>query len=317
MPFALNDAGEHGGNAGLLRCGALFAEKGFWVLMRENRNRCKEALWTRGFLSLILSNGLFYAGFHILLPTLPLYALQQGATNAQAGLVAGLFGFAAIFIRLFAEPIAGKWGKKICLFASVAVSCLSAAGYVFLSSPLELMGIRVLHGMGFGIATTLYATIAADLTPASRRGEGMGYFGLGTTVAMAVAPAMGIWIIGGYGFDMMFGIAVVCQLIAFAGLRFCDLPFSRVESPRKAAPVFLRQKCLARGTGFPALLTLLFAVSYGSILSFIAVFAREAYPIRAVFSSWARCLSCFPGGYAAGSWTPGDGTRLFFPAQFQ
>ena len=42
----------------------------------------KEKLWTRDFIALVLTNGLLFAGFHFLLPTLPIYVAGLGARVA-------------------------------------------------------------------------------------------------------------------------------------------------------------------------------------------------------------------------------------------
>jgi len=237
-----------------------------------------EKLWTKNFLALTLTNGLFFSGFHILLPTIPLYAAQQGGTSLQVGLIAGIFVFSAIFIRLFTDFGKNKFGKKNCLFIGIAISFLSAASYLICNSVAELLAIRVIHGIGFGIATTFYATIAADVIPSARMGEGMGYFGLGTTVAMAIAPALGIWLLNGYGFAAVFVVAVLCQVIAFAWTRFCSIsstmPVDNFQNKKSSSLV---DKFMERGTRFPALLTVLFGISYGSVLNFIAVFAKEVH----------------------------------------
>lgn len=43
----------------------------------------KEKLWTRDFIALVLTNGLLFAGFHFLLPTLPIYVAGLGAKGAE------------------------------------------------------------------------------------------------------------------------------------------------------------------------------------------------------------------------------------------
>ena len=63
----------------------------------------KVKLWTRNFMALVWANGLLFAGFHFLLPTLPLYAASIGATGTEIGIITGIFGFSAIFIRLFTD----------------------------------------------------------------------------------------------------------------------------------------------------------------------------------------------------------------------
>ncbi|WP_417083037.1 MFS transporter [Mitsuokella jalaludinii] len=151
-----------------------------------------EKLWSRDFIALTAANGLLFAGFHILLPTLPIYVASLGASGSEIGLIAGIFGYSAIFIRLFTDTGVRAFGKKTCLYAGLLFSLLATAGYALLDSVGAIVAARVIHGFGFGLSTTFAAALVADVIPASRRGEGIGYFGLGSTIAMALAPAFGL-----------------------------------------------------------------------------------------------------------------------------
>jgi len=56
-------------------------------------------LLTRNFITLVSANGLLFAGFHFLLPTLPLYAASIGASGAEIGIITGIFGFYSFIHR--------------------------------------------------------------------------------------------------------------------------------------------------------------------------------------------------------------------------
>ncbi|MBP2649463.1 MAG: mdtG 2 [Firmicutes bacterium] len=236
-------------------------------------------LWTKNFIFLLLSNALLFAGFHILLPTLPIYAAQNGGSGTQIGIIAGIFGFSAIFIRFFTDLGIKRLGKKKCLIIGIVISFICAASYVIFSSVNEIIGIRLIHGFGFGLATTFYATIASDIVPYSRRGEGMGYFGLGTTVAMALAPAAGVWLVKDYGFTIMFTCAAISQVIALIWTFFCSAPKVVIEKAQVEDEYnsSLLSKFIEKGTRFPAMLTMFFGVGYGSVIAFIAMLAQEAH----------------------------------------
>ena len=53
---------------------------------------------------------------------------------------------------------------------------------------------RTVHGGPYGAATVANSTVAIDVLPASRRNEGLGYYGLSNNLAMAIAPAIGIYL---------------------------------------------------------------------------------------------------------------------------
>lgn len=231
------------------------------------------ALWTKNFIMVVLANAFMFGGFHILLPTLPLYAAYTGATGSQIGVITGIFGFSAIFIRLFTDWGVKKIGKKWCLYAGLVICFLCTLAYVMFTSVGEMIAIRIFHGIGFGLTTTFSAAIAADIIPVSRRGEGIGYFGLGSTVAMALAPAAGVWLVHDYGYVMMFGAAAAGTFLAILGVRASHAPIVPIKEPDKMS---LKDKLFEHGTGIPALLTMLFGLSYGSVNTFVAMLAKEA-----------------------------------------
>lgn len=54
---------------------------------------------------------------------------------------------------------------------------------------------RTVHGCGWAAINTAGATIATESTPGSRRGEALGYFGMMRSLAQAMMPALGLWLL--------------------------------------------------------------------------------------------------------------------------
>lgn len=130
----------------------------------------------------------------MLLPTLPIFAKDKGGTDTEVGLIIGLFTFSAVFLRLFVGVASDKFGKKGLLIAGVAICLIGTASYLAAATIAVMLALRIVHGVGFGISTTLYGTVASDIIPASRRGEGLGIFGTGNAVAISIGPFLGIWL---------------------------------------------------------------------------------------------------------------------------
>lgn len=236
----------------------------------------KEKLWTKNFIALVMSNALLFGGFHILLPTLPIYAVSLGITGSDLGIITGIFGFSAIFIRFFTDLWVKKFGKKNCLCIGLIISFACTLSYVFFNSINELILARIFHGFGFGLTTTFSAALAADIIPAVRRGEGIGYFGLGSTVAMAMAPAVGVWILNASGAWLMFLSSATATILAFLSVKICNVE-KEVIKETSAAKRSLKNKLFERGTEIPAILTMFFGIGYGSVNTFIAMMAQEAH----------------------------------------
>lgn len=64
--------------------------------------------------------------------------------------------------------------------------------------------------MPFGAATVSNSTVAIDVLPASRRAEGIGYYGLSNNVATAISPSIALAIYGMTGnYDLLFLLAIL------------------------------------------------------------------------------------------------------------
>lgn len=155
----------------------------------------QDKLWTRDFVLICLANLTIFMGFQMLLPTLPVYINFLGGDEAMAGLVIGIFTVSAVLIRPFAGMALDVYGRKIVYMLGLLVFLISTLAYNWAPTVLALLAIRFIHGFGWGAASTAGGTIAADLIPKKRLGEGMGYYGLASTLSMAVAPTAGLYII--------------------------------------------------------------------------------------------------------------------------
>lgn len=239
-------------------------------------NPFEQRLWTKNFIILSGSNALLFSGFHLIMPVLPLFIADCGGTDREIGLIMGSFTFSAIVVRLFTETGISRLGKKRFLLIGMFVCMLATAGYYIADGVAPALVVRLLHGVGFGIATTMYATLAVDIIPAVRRGEGIGYFGLGTTLSMAVSPALGVWLAAAHGYGTLFAAATAGQIVAVLGLSaFSPAPVTyAVSRPAGATP--LLDRLLERTALFPAFLSLLTGIGISGVLAFVALTAKAA-----------------------------------------
>jgi len=84
-----------------------------------------------------------------------------------------------------------------------------------------LLFMRFVHGIGWAFATTAASSAVSDIVPTTRRGEGMGWYGLAMTLAMAVGPMLGTWTLeqGSFG-----GVFLLATGLAVAALAAVSLP---------------------------------------------------------------------------------------------
>lgn len=229
-------------------------------------------LWSRTFILIMVANALLFMVFEMMLPTLPLFVSRLGGSTSQIGLVTGIFMFSAILIRPFAAKLAARFDKKYLLAIGLAICALMTGGYYLSTGIGMLLVFRLLHGVGFGLATTYFATLATASIPRERRGEGMGYFGVGETVAVSIGPLIGTAILMKYDFQsLFFGGALVLLLALVMTLMIARSPKESIDATHAETPFKLIEKRVL----FPSLLIMLVGIVAGSIMSFIALYAID------------------------------------------
>ncbi|KWX77203.1 MFS transporter [Paenibacillus riograndensis] len=241
-------------------------------------NHSSERLWTSSFITLTLCNLLLFMGLQMTLSTLPAYAegtLQ--ASSVQVSLVTSLFALSAIASRLFSGKAMEKGGRNLLIFLGLAVSITAVIGYYWAGSILALLLLRMLFGIGFGMASTAFPTMASDIIPIRRMGEGMGYFGLSTSLAMSAGPLIGLSLLQGPGFGSLL-ICTAAALVLILPLSYrltTKLPAHHKE-PAAPPAAEIRGGTLRR-LFIPCLLNFLLSVSYGGLLGFLALYGAEAH----------------------------------------
>jgi MFS family permease len=191
----------------------------------------------------------------------------------------------------------------------VAAALFSALYAVTASVPV-LLTLVVAHGVFWSGLLTSSGAYLADIIPAHRRAEGMGYYGLATVSAIAVAPSLGIWL-------HQYGWAAVCLsagvLNVVMAVLAARLPDTRTGglSGKPFSP-----RGVVEWRVFVLAITLfLYAFGYGGITSFAALYAsaNDVTPrgvFFIVFASTSIVVGLFTGqlGDRLGH------TRLLYPA---
>jgi len=231
--------------------------------MRAIMGRENETLFTKNFVLTSLSTVAIFTSFYFLLVTLPIYILKLGGSESEIGLIIGVFTISAVLLRPFIGREVDKRGRKSILLAGSLVFLFSTLLYNYTTSVASLLSLRVIHGIGWGAATTAASTLIADIAPASRRGEAMGVFGMAANVAMAVGPALSIILLNSTNFPTLFMVSAAIALVSL----LLVLPISETIVTRPKTPLFSKEAF------FPSAMMFTVTVTYGSIVSFLALFA--------------------------------------------
>ncbi len=239
----------------------------------------RPALWTSSFSLLVVATAMLFVGFYAALPALPALGRHLGAETSQLGWVITVFALAAMVTRLLAAGCLDGPRRQPLLLAGLALYSVAAAVHLICRGWGELLTVRLLHGVGWGLATTAIGALVADLTPSARRGEGMGSWGLAPTAAMAVGPLLGESLLGWGGFAAVFTCTAAGGGLAALTLGLLRPPMVS-SPPRAATPTPTMALTLPRGAGLPALALFLSSLAYGALVAFLPL-EMAAAPGRA------------------------------------
>ncbi|WP_411350253.1 MFS transporter [Paenibacillus sp. WLX2291] len=264
-------------------------------------------LWTGEFLVLTACNLLVFLNLHMILSSLPLYMRSHfHAGDFYVSLCTSLMALSAIVARLFSARALELGKRNVILFGGLAIALFGTVGYYFSATIVALLVMRVIFGFGFGMYSTTFPTMASDIIPRNRMGEGMGYFGLSTTISMSIGPMIGMWVEKQYGFTPLVVIGSIFILILF------PLAYRLISSKKRKQAVQQEQAHSANAMSvptqqnavqslqtdvatttssdaarkpstfekkllLPSLLNFLMSITYGGLVSFIALFGSEAH----------------------------------------
>lgn len=236
----------------------------------------KDRLWTRDYIFVCIAAFLMSFSFFILVPTLPLYLADTfDIEKAMVGVVLSCYVVAVLCVRPLAGFVADAFPRKKVYIISYAIFVASFLGYFAITSSLVMfILLRVFHGFSFGMLTTAGNTIVIDVMPSSRRGEGLGYYGVTNNLAMAFGPMAGLFVISSGNYNLLFLTSLVTGTI---GLILGSL----VRAPRKeivestgiklsADRFFLKEGIRACFAFF------LLAMPYGMTTSYVALYAASS-----------------------------------------
>lgn len=233
----------------------------------------KPTFWTKDFVMLTVANLLMAIAFYFMLPVLPIYLVDKlSVSKGEVGTILAFYTIAALMIRPFSGWAIDTFGrKKIYLIAFLLFSA-SYVIYPIASGVLAFLAIRYFHGLAWGTLTTTSSTIAVDIIPPSRRGEGIGIFGLSMTIGMAIGPMIAILIAGDTRFNILFASAIAISFLGFLLALIIKYPKFKSYNHNKV----FRCNGLIEKTALPVSANMMLVMfPYGGVLSFIALYAKE------------------------------------------
>jgi MFS family permease len=218
-------------------------------------------LWTYAFIT-------FFSAFQ-LLPAIPLRILELGGSKAEAGWFLTVYTLCSAFSAPVMGSIADHVGRRRLLIVASILFVAFSIAYGVIHDLRLLLVVGAIHGsMWSGILSSASA-IMSEFIPESRRAQGLAWWGLSSTAAVSLAPAVGLWVFHFGWITLCIELAVLSTIMAVWA----------VILPTRDTPVATGRLTIRDAWDWRVIKTTLsFAVmsfGYGGVTSYSAIMAIE------------------------------------------
>lgn len=187
------------------------------------RPAARPVLWSRGFVLACLANIMMFFNVHFLLSTVAGYTVARFAVgDSVGGAVASVFILGTLISRILAGPLIERFGSRPLLLIGFAAFVVAPLLYWASGSVWALLLVRAVHGLTFGVSSSVIAGAAVNRLPVSRLSEGTSHYSSSTLIGVAAGPLIGLALAGsaaGAGVGGGFGpVAVTASAVSLIGL---------------------------------------------------------------------------------------------------
>jgi len=195
---------------------------------KQLRVGLSEVMKDRYILIVSVTEAFMFLGVGALVGFLPLYAKEQGLSDAQVGLILG----AQVASAMLGKPLTGRLSDRVGRKPMILLGLFCCAGvlpFVALVGSFSILFVLCLiFGLGMALVTPSTTALVADLCRAGRYGSAMGVFGSIWDIGEALGPIVAGFLVAGLGYAQAFTvIALIMVLGAFLFARVVRDPVRR------------------------------------------------------------------------------------------
>lgn len=239
-------------------------------------------IFSRNFVAVSLINLIMMSAYYMLMVTITSYSLTElKASHSVAGLITGSMVLGLLAGRFVSGKLISILNFKTLLFLGIGEYLVFMGCYFLAATPEQLLVVRFLSGFGVGLVSTVTGTIVAHILPHDLMGTGISYYSLSTILATALGPFLGLFMMQGHTFDLLFLFCLASGVLS--GVVVFALTIIRPPGvEEKPAQANARKKSGMTMEDFIdyrtipiSMVVLLCGFGYSSIQAFISSYARE------------------------------------------
>lgn len=170
------------------------------------------------FVTLFFAMFTTVTGVGIVVPLLPVYANDLGATGVYVGMIFASFSISRTLLLPLFGRLSDQKGRKPFIVAGLAAYTLISIAFVFSENIETLILLRFVQGAASAMIMPVVQAYVGEITPAGSEGYAMGLFNLSMFLSLSLGPLMG----GGIKDIWSLDAAFICMgLLSGIGLLLC------------------------------------------------------------------------------------------------
>lgn len=154
-------------------------------------------------------------GVGIVIPLLPVYAHDLGASGLYISLIFGSFSISRTFLLPYFGRMSDRRGRKPYIVSGLFAYAVVSLGFMMASSVDTLIFLRFFQGIASAMIMPVAQAYVGDITPEGKEGLYMGFFSMAMFGSLSLGPFMGGMIHSYYGLDAAFLGMGVLAVLAF------------------------------------------------------------------------------------------------------
>lgn len=130
-------------------------------------------------------------GVGIVVPLLPIYAHDLGASGLYVGLIFGAFSISRTFFLPYFGRLSDLRGRKPVIVPGFFAYALISIAFIYTDAVSTLIVIRFFHGIASAMLMPVIQAYIGDITPKGREGSTMGLFNMSLFLGLSLGPLIG------------------------------------------------------------------------------------------------------------------------------
>ena len=227
------------------------------------------------FATLFFSIFATVTGVGIVVPLLPVYANDLGASGFFIGLIFGAFSLGRIFCLPYFGRLSDLKGRKPLIVPGLLAYAIISIGFVLFREVNALIILRFFQGIASAMLMPIIQAYIGDITPAGNEGFTMGLFNMSMFFGLSIGPLLGGVIHDRFGLETSF---VSMGLLALTGFLLCLFLLPPTLSERninsEKTPIDWKQLFFDRDIASIFLFRFSHILCIGIVWAFLPLFAK-------------------------------------------